>query len=56
MNLRRRFVALKEEFGQDMVEYSLLLGFVGLVSIGILNRFQGQIKGFFSLLSSTLPT
>jgi Flp pilus assembly pilin Flp len=56
MDLQRRLVAMQEGLGEDMVEYSLLLGFIGLVLFGLLNRFELQIKGLFNMLSSTLPT
>jgi hypothetical protein len=52
---RRWFLAWKEGLGQDMLDYSFLLGFIGLVAIGLLDRYESQIKGFLTTLSSMLP-
>jgi len=46
----------KEEDGQDMVEYSLLLAFIALAAVGLLSGIKVQIKGLFSTISSTLSS
>ena len=52
-NLFVRFV--REEDGQDLVEYSFLIVFIGLaVSFG-LDYFAEQLNGFYTLLGDALP-
>jgi Flp pilus assembly pilin Flp len=46
----------KEERGQDMVEYSLLLAFIALAAVGLLVGIKGTIKGMYSTINSTLSS
>jgi pilus assembly protein Flp/PilA len=46
----------KEENGQDMVEYSLLLGFITLAVVGLLTSIRTSISGIYTTLSTTLST
>src|ERR1700722_8042191 len=46
----------KDEQGQDMVEYALLLAFIALATTGLLTGVKTQIKGLFSTISSTLSS
>lgn len=39
---------LKEEDGQDLVEYSLLLAFIGLAAVAALTSVQASIKGIWT--------
>jgi Flp pilus assembly pilin Flp len=46
----------REEGGQDMVEYSLLLAFIALAAVGLLVGIKGTIKGMYSTINSTLSS
>jgi Flp pilus assembly pilin Flp len=45
---------LKEEEGQDMIEYTLLVAFVALASAAIYIGAGNQIKGIWSQANSNL--
>jgi Flp pilus assembly pilin Flp len=45
---------LKDEEGQDLVEYALLLTFLALAAIGILPALGSSINKIFSSASSSL--
>jgi len=44
----------REEDGQDLVEYSLLLAFVGLAAVGLLQSAKTSINTIWSRLSTAL--
>ncbi|HEY6344991.1 MAG TPA: Flp family type IVb pilin [Bryobacteraceae bacterium] len=44
----------KEEQGQDLIEYSLLLGFVALFSTGLYTGLQGNISTIWTSTNTTL--
>jgi Flp pilus assembly pilin Flp len=46
----------KEEDGQDLIEYSLLLGFVALFSVSIYTSVTGNISKIWTNASSALVT
>lgn len=46
----------KEEEGQDLIEYSLLLGFVALFSTGIYSTLSGNISAIWTGVSSTVQS
>jgi Flp pilus assembly pilin Flp len=50
------YALYKDEDGQDMVEYSLILAFIALAAVGLLSGIKVQIKGLFSTISSTLSS
>jgi Flp pilus assembly pilin Flp len=52
MNLPRVF--WEDEQGQDLIEYTLLLGFVALASAALFVKSGGSIKGIWSTTSSQL--
>jgi len=52
MTLLRNF--WKDEQGQDLIEYTLLLGFVALASAALFISAGGSIKGIWSTTSSQL--
>jgi len=52
MKLINRF--LKDEKGQDLVEYSLLLGFVALASAGLLISAGTSINSIWTAASTRL--
>jgi len=45
---------LNDEQGQDLVEYTLLLGFVALASAALYSTIQGQIQTIWQSTSDTL--
>jgi Flp pilus assembly pilin Flp len=52
MTLLRNF--WQDEQGQDLIEYTLLLGFVALASAALFISAGGSIKGLWSTTSSQL--
>jgi len=45
-----------EECGQDMVEYSLLLGFIVVAAVAVLTSLRVQINGIWSTINSALSS
>jgi Flp pilus assembly pilin Flp len=45
-----------EEGGQDMVEYSLLLGFIVLTALAVMTSLRVQIQGIWSTITSVLTS
>jgi pilus assembly protein Flp/PilA len=54
MNLFARFV--REENGQDLIEYSLLAALISIGSIAAMGTIKDAINGVFSTVSTTLTT
>jgi len=52
MEIIRRFV--REEEGQGLVEYALILGLIAVVAITALTLSGGSIKSMFSTISTVL--
>ena len=46
----------KEEDGQDMVEYALLLAFVALAAVGVLGTVKSSISSIWNSVDSNLST
>ena len=46
----------QDETGQDLVEYSLLLGFLALGSLALLSSAGGSIKTIWTSISTNLTT
>jgi len=44
----------KEEDGQDLVEYSLLLAFIALAAVALLQSAAGSIKTLWTSISNNL--
>jgi Flp pilus assembly pilin Flp len=44
----------KDEQGQDLIEYTLLLGFVALASATLFVKSGGSVKGIWTTTSSQL--
>lgn len=44
----------REEDGQDMVEYSLLLAFIALAGVSVLSTTSGNISKIWSAVSTQL--
>ena len=47
---------LKEEAGQDLVEYALLLVFLALAAITLLPTLSNAVNNVFSQTASTMTT
>jgi pilus assembly protein Flp/PilA len=54
MNFIKRF--LKEEEGQDIVEYSLLLVLIGASAVFLLTAMGGNISAIFSKINTRLES
>lgn len=54
MELIRRFV--REEEGQGLVEYALIIGLIAVVAIAALTASGGSISSLFSSISGQLST
>lgn len=53
--MREFFVALwKDESGQDLAEYALLLGLIALVVVAAVTAIGGSIGDIFNDMSDTL--
>ena len=46
----------KDEGGQDLVEYSLLLAFLALATIGLLTNARTSLNGLWGTVSTSLNT
>jgi Flp pilus assembly pilin Flp len=46
----------KEEDGQDMVEYALLLAFVALAGVSVLSAIRTSIASVWTQINSSLTT
>jgi Flp pilus assembly pilin Flp len=46
----------QEESGQDLVEYSLLLGFLALGSLALLSSAGASVKTIWTSISTNLTT
>ena len=53
MNLFARFV--REENGQDLIEYALLAALISIISIGTMTTLGTKISGVFTTVSNQLP-
>jgi Flp pilus assembly pilin Flp len=47
---------LREEEGQDLIEYTLLLAFVALASAALFIAAGGSVSGIWSVANSRLST
>jgi Flp pilus assembly pilin Flp len=47
---------LREEQGQDLIEYTLLLAFVALASAALFIAAGGSVSGIWSVANSRLST
>jgi len=46
----------QDEAGQDLVEYSLLLGFLALGSLALLSSAGGSVKSIWGTVNTNLTT
>ena len=54
MNLINRFV--REDAGQDLIEYALLAGFISLVAVAAITATGTSLNTLFSNVSTELDT
>jgi pilus assembly protein Flp/PilA len=47
---------VKEEDGQDLVEYSLLLAFIGLAAVALLTNVKSSINGLWTTVNTKLTS
>ena len=47
-----RFV--REDAGQDLIEYGLLVGVITAVSVGFITKIGPKVQGYFSSLCSAI--
>ena len=52
MNLLKRLI--KDEEGQGLVEYALIIGLISLVVVAVLTLTGTSIKGLFNKINNTL--
>jgi pilus assembly protein Flp/PilA len=48
------FSVLKNEKGQGLVEYSLIIALVSILAIGALTTMSGDVNGVFNSIAGTL--
>ena len=46
----------KDEDGQDLAEYCLLMAFIALVALGLILKTSGGIQGIWASTNATLAT
>ncbi len=56
MNIAALLAFWKEEDGQDLVEYSLLLAFIALAAVALLGTAKTTINGLWTSVNSSLNT
>ncbi|HZT29914.1 MAG TPA: hypothetical protein VFA33_08530 [Bryobacteraceae bacterium] len=56
MKLQNLIALLKDESGQDLVEYTLLLAFMSLVAAAIMINVSGSVSTVWSVTSTDLST
>jgi Flp pilus assembly pilin Flp len=54
INLSAKFGRVRDEDGQTLVEYALLIGVFGTLMVGALGLYQGGLSGYFRDLVTTL--
>jgi pilus assembly protein Flp/PilA len=46
---------VRDEEGQDLIEYGLLIGIITAGAIGFIGPIGGKVAGYFSTLNAALP-
>ena len=46
---------MRQEEGQDLLEYSLLVALIALVAVGAVTAAGGSVNGIFSAIAAALP-
>lgn len=47
--------ALREDEGQDLAEYAILVGLIALAVVGAVTLFGGRMVAFYQTIVATLP-
>ena len=56
-NLKHAFVAfLKDESGQDLIEYALVAGLIALGAVAAMTSLSGKIGNAFNTVGTNLST
>jgi pilus assembly protein Flp/PilA len=56
-NIKQRFVAfMKDESGQDLIEYALVAGLIGLGALAAMTGLSGKIGTAFSAVGNSLTS
>jgi Flp pilus assembly pilin Flp len=48
--------AVREDAGQDLIEYALLAGFISLVAIAAITSIGGQVNAWYEGYDATVKT
>lgn len=48
--------AIREDSGQDLIEYALLAGFISLVAITAITSIGGQVNAWYQGYDTTIKT
>jgi pilus assembly protein Flp/PilA len=46
---------IREDEGQDLIEYALLLGIIVVAVITTITTIGGKVSGYFTSLNSSMP-
>lgn len=47
---------LRQENGQDLIEYALVAALIGLAAVAALNTLSGDVTGIFTSIGTSLST
>jgi pilus assembly protein Flp/PilA len=47
---------MQDESGQDLIEYALVAGLIGVVAVGAMTLVGGSLTGGFNTLSSAISS
>ena len=47
---------LRDENGQDLIEYALVAALIGLAAVAALNTLSGDVTGLFNNIGTTLSS
>jgi len=54
-NIKQGFIAfLRDESGQDLIEYALVAGLIGLGALAAMSGLSGKIGGAFNAVGNSL--
>jgi Flp pilus assembly pilin Flp len=46
---------VRDDAGQDLIEYGLLVGIITTVVIGAISTISGKVKNYYTTLAADLP-
>ena len=54
-NIKQVFAAImRDESGQDLIEYALVAGLIGLGAVAVMSGFSGTVGNVFSTVGNNL--